>query len=662
MTATIHLVAGLTGAGKCVRWLVTVGALLCVSMTAADASPSRATVLMLEAKRALGGAPSCDLPQVTLVGTQTLGGMAGTFSEAIDTCHGRDVTRFSVGPLTGVQATLTDSTWEADAGGLPLVHRGAGVSGQAALQSFIDRTGWFSLGPDRLALAGVREEQGRRYDLVNVSPPGLLSMTLWLDAGTHLPARLVTRDAGGSESTTLWTDYRRVDGRSYPFSIAQADGSSAQTVTSVAAGALDEASFLPPREKVHDARLIGGSPVLAQHFTVADGRILVPVSINGHAPLPFILDTGAVDTITPDAARSLGLSGSGQIAAAGVGPATDAAQGGVVKIAEVRLGPAEMRDQTFGVVALPGFLENRGEEPPIAGLLGYELLRRFPVRIDYASRTLTFSQPGATPPPHRRERRFPIRFPDHSPVATLQVQAAPGDFILDTGDSGGATLFPAFTHAHRIPLEQPSQLRPQGGVGGMNTSLTTRIPSLSLGPWRLRRPVVAMSSATSGIFADPFLAGNLGARFLRRFIVTYDYRNYRISVSPAPAWAERDSYNRAGLFLMRGKDGRVLVEQVNPATPAAGLPLAVGDAVLEVDGLSTADHPLDAIEKAFSRPAGHTVRLIFQHSGDQKRGSFVLRELLPFTGTLSPPALGEPAQSGTALRNARGKALMRSLG
>jgi hypothetical protein len=46
-----------------------------------------------------------------------------------------------------------------------------------------------------------------------------------------------------------------------------------------------------------------------------------------------------------------------------------------------------MTDQPFAVLALPRYLTDRGNRPPIAGFIGYELLARFAARLDYDNRT-----------------------------------------------------------------------------------------------------------------------------------------------------------------------------------------------------------------------------------------------------------------------------------
>jgi hypothetical protein len=57
----------------------------------------------------------------------------------------------------------------------------------------------------------------------------------------------------------------------------------------------------------------------------------------------------------------------------------------------MHLGGVELSALRLSVLALPRFCTDRGSRPPLAGLLGYNLLARLAVRLDYESRTLTLT-------------------------------------------------------------------------------------------------------------------------------------------------------------------------------------------------------------------------------------------------------------------------------
>lgn len=114
--------------------------------------------------------------------------------------------------------------------------------------------------------------------------------------------------------------------------------------------------------------------------------ILVPVTINGHGPYKFALDTGASISIMSDKiATSLGLPTAGQgQSVAGVGGT------------EVAV-PISVSHWAVGKVTLPSAIITRGKLPAsskdngLQGLLGSDVLSKFgQITIDYSSTSVTF--------------------------------------------------------------------------------------------------------------------------------------------------------------------------------------------------------------------------------------------------------------------------------
>jgi hypothetical protein len=122
-------------------------------------------------------------------------------------------------------------------------------------------------------------------------------------------------------------------------------------------------------------------------ISVENGQVIVDVTINGRRPFPMMLDTGGVETVTPEAAAALGLEVEGDGTALGSGEGAVAVA--FTRAKEMRLGDAKLLDQTLLVSPLPRFLTDRGARPPLAGFVGYELLAQFAVRLDYEGGTMT---------------------------------------------------------------------------------------------------------------------------------------------------------------------------------------------------------------------------------------------------------------------------------
>ena len=88
----------------------------------------------------------------------------------------------------------------------------------------------------------------------------------------------------------------------------------------------------------------------------------------------------------------------------------------------------------------------------------------------------------------------------------------------------------------------------------------------------------------------------------------------------------------------RGKDDAVLVERVNPGTPAEEAGIQAGDTVISINGMSPQELPLDALEKIFFDKAGREVVIVYARMGQEHRTKFHLAELLPPRGHMYPLA------------------------
>lgn len=588
---------------------------------------------------ASGGSNWSAVAQAELSGNITLGGTAGTFSQSIDLKNGRDVVRFDAGPIRGTQANLTDASWEADAAGIVTVHDGPGARVDAIDASFQDRNGWFNAPADELEFLGDRTEKGSSFELVAVTPSGGRRMVLWIGATDHLLWRLDTEGADHFTSSLFFADYRTIQGVLFPLSIRESNGNPSQDSVQVAttvrfSSSVDDAKFRVPGSTFKDAHWLAAQNSAQVPFTMADGRIVVNVSINGGAFLPFLLDTGAEALITPHASQMLKLRGSGDVGLSGVGSVQEPAR--FTRVKNLRIGPAEMSDQQFVIAALPAFLEDRGKEQPIAGLIGYEFLRRFPTTFDYQKKLLVLYKPGSDVPPLPGAQRSRLYFDAHTPLIKVGIDDATGYFGIDTGDNSVPTIFGPFYKSNRLPVEQPVQKKSEHGFGGSNAAILTRVGSLSIGSWTVKHPLVNVTFAGTGLFSDDVLAGNLGRQTLEKFVFTLDYEHHRGYFVKSADFGTPTQYNRSGMTLQREKDGSVTIERVNPNTPAAAAGLKPGDVILSINGQSPDGQGLSDFESVLSGAAGTRLDIKYRRADKPMRVDLKLAELLPLGGVMQP--------------------------
>jgi hypothetical protein len=596
------------------------------------ATPDAAAVLK-ELYAASGGAKADALEGVEASGNFVAGGLAGTFSQRIDLKRGRDTFRFETGVIQGAQGTSADAAWWTDEKGLTTVEDTPDALADAKTQSYVDRSGWFHPAPgDAVAFAGEKRDGGETYELVRATPEGGRPVTLWIDAVTHRLARLVVVDSAQRETTSYYSDYRPIDGAWIAFTTRTSSGNPAtDTVSNVdhlEFRAFSDKDFAPPPSVIHDARLVTGAKRASVPFSLIDNLIVVRVSLNGRPPAPFIFDTGGLNVLTPEAAREAGVAAAGAIDLNGTGEAQATAQ--LTRVPSYRLGPAELTDQQFIVSPLPFTFR---PDPPV-GVIGYELLRRFTVRIDYHRRELTLWSPG-TPAPADSGARTPLHLGGRSMYVDASVGGAKGLFGVDTGDDGSVTLFAPFFKSHAIPVELPAQKVVKGGIGGYSDALMTRTSDLAIGPYEIPRPLVVLNYVKTGAFASDRVAGNLGELVFRNLVITFDLPGRALFMKKAPEFGYDQPYFSTGAEIGLGDKGVIGIAFVNPGSPAADAGLRAGDVVVAINGRPVAATPTSDVIAGLKPSVGGRVSLEVTRSGKPLHIEFVASDLLPKNGPLT---------------------------
>lgn len=576
--------------------------------TAATPAPPSDAKTWLQAVRAASGGDRWDrLGELDIEANIHQGGQDGHVHIVRDLRDGRHVRSSDLGVQRGSEGFDGKAGWMRDEKGLVTVLDAPGYLRGAITEAFIARYGW--LRPDAAAFStdlGARELDGRSYRVLRLTPKGGQPMELWIDARSHLPARLRQRRDNGQVAITFLSDYRNVDGVRLPFRIREREGDARyDAVLDVrrvrTLPAPRDADFRRPASRIADAAILGGKTVAEVPFERYAGLILVQVSIDGTPPRPFLLDTGGLNLLTPEAARELGIEGHGEQSVYGVGGGTQSLQ--EAQVGQVRLGDVALRDQRFLLVDLPSVLTDRGDKPPIAGLIGYELLRRFTTRLDYDRLTLTFSKAGGLA---ADDEALHLYFGDRTPRVPARVDGTAGLFMIDTGDAGELTVFGPFADAHSVRLHGRAGSARAGGVGGHIALRTGLLHRFELDGHALLELPASLSTARQGAFASRHLAGNLGQGVLSRFVLTFDYASRRLRVEPGARFAEPfPDTPSLGLGLDRIDHEHFRVAAVAPHSAAARAGLAAGARIVAIDGRPARELDLDELKTLLREGATH---------------------------------------------------------
>ena len=254
----------------------------------------------------------------------------------------------------------------------------------------------------------------------------------------------------------------------------------------------------------------------------ANGYLLVRPEVHGRSVGTFLFDTGAgTNVITPGAARELGLDAIGS---SWLGLAAGASAGTVRQAGTMRLGPLHIDRPTFVEMDLAPISAASGVE--LAGIIGYEVLRRSIVEIEVAVPRITIFD-SDTPQDDELPWQDIVIYGNH--VYTRgRFENHEGWFRLDTGAPQVPLMFNGPAVERLSLLEGRDTKKAQIDVpGGMMGVEIGEVHGFELAGHVFGSLGAIFPTETTGAFADREALGNLGQECFAPFRVRFDYARKR---------------------------------------------------------------------------------------------------------------------------------------
>jgi predicted aspartyl protease len=447
------------------------------------------------------------------------------------------------------------------------------------------------------------------WDLLQFKVPGGKGFTLWINRETGLLERLE-----GSITKQL-SDYRSVNGVLLPFIEKKPAEKGELTVTYTTRTLrkhLDSAAFAVPFRKDYQM------PPSGEVTVSAEGGLTFQTTINGKGPFKVLFDTGAVNFMSEGFAHRLGLKVDTQGIEFGTSsPAT--IQAHKIHVDTLQIGDLAVHDQTFYAAALP---EDAGT--PVL-IVGYELLRRFAVRIDHEHQSLTFydgprfhySGPGTAVP-------LEIQRNGNGLFVKASIGKASGRFILDTGNGFGFSLTTGFTEKNDLVQALGAHFLGYNGRGFGGPSpeaYLVRVNTLRIGD-------VSAPGVIAHLTTDPSdkseLAGNIGHSILGKFTEVFDCMHGQVFFEKTKNSNQPEIFNGAGLIFDSFGHG-LQVMTVLPGGPGAQAGLQTGDVITAIDG----KEPKDEVNSPeFLQPPGIQFHLTVHRGSEIREVSLTLKDIL----------------------------------
>ncbi|MFZ3209873.1 MAG: aspartyl protease family protein [Terriglobales bacterium] len=593
------------------------GLLTCLPATAA---PQCAQEILAKAKQATGGNAWDAIQSTYSKGKLTTSGLTGQAESWEDNLTGRYLEKYQLGPTSGADGFDGKLVWSQDSSGEPRAEGAANARQGAADEAY--RTAmayWFpQRWPAQIECSGQKQEQGKSFQVLRITPQGGRPFDLWIDATTYFFDHTVEK-ADIETRTTYFSDYRTVNGVKVPFAERSTNGDTKYdqfvALENVEFNVpVQEAQFRMPQPPPPDFAIAGGKSSTTVPFELLNNHIYVEVKLNGKGPFRVLCDTGGANIITPELARELGLKAEGALQGRGVGEKSEDV--GLVKMQSLGVGEATLSNQVFAVFPMEAFSAVEGIK--INGLIGYEVFRRFIARVDYEHHLLTLTVPSAFA--YKGDgTTVPFLFNAHIPQVDGEIDGIAGKFDIDTGSRASLSVLGPFAEKHDLAAHYGARIEAVTGwgVGGAARSLVTRAKVLRLGKVEVHDPVTELSLQKKGAFVNPYVAGNVGAGVLKRFNITFDYQHQQLIFERNANYDKPDVYDRSGMWLNQSGETFEVMDVV-AGGPAAAAGLKIGDKILAIDGRPVSQLSLPAVRQQLKSEPGTRLRLAIQ-SGEQKR-------------------------------------------
>lgn len=359
------------------------------------------------------------------------------------------------------------------------------------------------------------------------------------------------------------------------------------------------------------------------------GRPVVELMIGGKGPYRFILDSGAGQNLVDTGfAKEAGLPEVGRTTVQS--PVADkAVEVAQVSMDEVRLGEILIHGMRASTMDLASYFGPDGPH----GVLSAYTFRGSLLVYDYPGKTIAI-RPGKLPPADGR-RVFEWGEHDGLPTVPLEVAGTVIPTHLDTGSPSTFTLPGRYMKS--LPLASDPVVR--GKARLVDTEVTLYAAPLAgtvrLGEYAFENPQI--------VFGDRFPAGNIGHGIMQHLRVTFDLEHRRVkldgdplalaaSVAGGPAGAAAGPVRimrkaptggqrkRYGLAVIPKGGEALVVDFVEPGSPAEAAGVKAGDRIVEVNG-----EPARGMDQARLALLFHSSPLTLVIERDGKRRTLEMR-------------------------------------
>ncbi len=367
-------------------------------------------------------------------------------------------------------------------------------------------------------------------------------------------------------------------------------------------------------------------------FEEFNNLIVIPVVINKLIRLKFVVDTGVQTTLLTDKffGHLLNLQYSRRVVIQTPG-IKDSVAALVANGLHMTL-PGKVHGKNLNMLVLEEDYLKLSEKlgSPVYGVIGYDLFRKFVVKINYDNKILTLIRPDKFKA-KRKYQSIALEVVDTKPyMKALARHSEKQDtlrLLIDTGASHAILLDIRQTKFSGPIKSVPTQIGT--GVGGEIHGEVSRLDGWEVKAMKLKNLIMSIPNPDeySQLLKRGSRHGTVGGELLSRFNPIFDYRKERLYLSKGRRFRKKFEYDMSGLGLStRGEDyDSIYVENVRADSPAEGCGIHRGDYILSINGHSLKTDRLGDIISLLRKRPHLKIRATIFREGQILKKKFRLR-------------------------------------
>ena len=262
----------------------------------------------------------------------------------------------------------------------------------------------------------------------------------------------------------------------------------------------------------------------------------------------------------------------------------------------------------------------------IDGIIGYSLLNRYIIKIDYDSMRVSFWTKGTI--------RYPkggyLLKPSINQLVSQSLRvkddiAINSRFLYDMGAGLCLLLTKDFIRDSSFLRKKRKRYVKEGeGLGGKIDMELTVITEVKIGPYRFRNVPVYIFEDVNNVTSYPYMGGLIGNDILRRFNVILNYAQGDIHLTPNSHYDDRFDYSYSGIELYL-VGGVIIIGDVAKRSPGEAAGIKEGDIVIAINKDFSQNLNQYKIEL---QKANDKVSLLIRRNGELKEAAIKVKSIL----------------------------------